>query len=539
MKNIFVYISLCSLTAFSSCSGFLDSEPITSVTEKNFYRTKADAEQALIGCYDGIQRLYCSDGVPLPILSEVCSDNTFGGTGFTDGYEYQIIDEFDQSRSSGDLNILNGDWEFYYDAIYRTNMLLSKMEQIDWEGDGEYRKSVEAQARFLRAYCYFDMVRIWEKVPLLTEPVSGNIPQSEPDDIYAQITEDLKFAADSGSTVKNLGRINKYVAEALLGRVFLFYTGYYDKSSLPLANGTSLSKAYVLSGLENIISNGGYALVPEFKNLWPAAAATYDADANLLDQSQYAGVNNPELIFSIKYNITSDYNGNTDGNHWLVMLGVRNNGYKPPYGQGWGAGTVLPSLFNAYAPEDERRDASIIDLNAEYDDFDVSGQREHTGYMNKKYTTMSGPDANGNINDLAVNDGAVDFQIGQYQDYVVLRYADVLLMAAELGSENAQRYFDMVRTRAGLSARSVSKENIMEERRLEFAFEGLRYFDLLRQGIETAAETIAVSTHVENGGSTEAKTIAASNIMGKRGFQQIPKNIIDRSGNIILQNAGW
>ncbi|MFV0346478.1 MAG: RagB/SusD family nutrient uptake outer membrane protein [Bacteroidales bacterium] len=539
MKNIFIYTILCSLTAAYSCSGFLDSEPITSITEENFYRTKADAAQALIGCYDGIQRLYSATGIPLPILSEVCSDDGFGGTGFTDGYGYQVVDEFDQSRSSGDLNLLNGNWEFYYDAIYRINMLLSKMEQINWEDDSEYRNSVETQARFLRAYCYFDMVRLWERVPLLTEPTSGNIPQSGADAIYAQIAEDLKYAVDNGSSVKSLGYANKYAAAGLLGRVFLFYTGYYAKTSLPLTDGSSISKDYVLSGLEDIVSKGGYSLVSEFKNLWPAAAATYDAKTNVLDQSKYAGVDNSELIFSIKYNITSNYDGDTDGNHWLVMFGVRNNGYNPPYGQGWGACTVQPSLYEAFNPNDNRRDASIINLSTEYTDFDVSGQREHTGYMNKKYTTMSGPDENGKIGDLAENEGAINFQIGQYQDYIILRYADILLMAAELGSSNAQSYFDQVRARAGLSSRTVSKENIMNERRFEFAFEGLRYFDLLRQGVDVAAKTLAVKTTVVNGGSTESKTITADNITKKRGLQQIPKNVIDRSGGTITQNAGW
>jgi hypothetical protein len=129
--------------------------------------------------------------------------------------------------------------------------------------------------------------------------------------------------------------------------------------------------------------------------------------------------------------------------------------------------------------------------------------------------------------------------IGQYQDYVVVRYADVLLMAAELGSSKAQKYFDDVRARAGLASKPVSQANIMAERRFEFALEGIRYWDLLRQGVETAANTIAVSTTVKDGGVDFTKTITKANIVAKRGLQQVPQNQISLSDGVLIQNVGW
>lgn len=523
----------------SSCSGFLDSEPITTITDVNYYKTVSDAEAALIGCYAGLQKVYNSGDIPLPILSEVCSDNTFGATGFTDDYKYQVIDNFDKDAAAGLVNILESSYEYYYKGLYRCNMLLSKLDQIDWEGDEDYRNEVETETRFIRAYLFFDMARIWERVPLKLDTESGNTPQATAEEIYAQIASDLKFAVDSGSTSINQGHSNKYVAQSLLARVYLFYTGYYNKTSMTTTEGEIISKDYVLKGLEDVIAGGSYSLVSEYKTLWPAASAVFDAKTNTIDRSAFAGVYNSEIVFSIKYNITSDYNGNTDGNQWLVMLGVRNNGYVPPYGQGWGACTVLPSLYQAYQDIDTRRDASIINLASEYTDFDNSGQREHTGYMNKKYTTLSGVKEDGTYDDWAVINGAVDFQIGQFQDYYVMRYADVLLMAAELGSSKAQTYFDLVRTRAGLPSIAVSKDNIMAERRLEFAFEGLRFYDLLRQGVDVAASAVAVNTKVENGGSSETKIITAAKLQTTKGFQQIPANVITRSGGVITQNAGW
>ena len=106
-------------------SSFLDSEPITELTDANFYKTTEDAEMAIVGCYDGLQLIY-AEGVAFPVASEVLSDNTFGGTGNTDGLGYQQIDEFDLSRSPSDLNQFEPNWKNYYKALYRVNMLLLK-----------------------------------------------------------------------------------------------------------------------------------------------------------------------------------------------------------------------------------------------------------------------------------------------------------------------------------------------------------------------------------------------------------------------------
>lgn len=143
-----------------------------------------------------------------------------------------------------------------------------------------------------------------------------------------------------------------------------------------------------------------------------------------------------------------------------------------------------------------------------------------------------------------------DFQTSQPQDYIIVRYSDVLLMAAELGSANAQDYFNQVRKRAftqddGTLATNyrelpVSEANIMNERKLEFVGEGIRYWDLLRQGIDVAANAIAASSgNVISGGSPETVTITAANVRNKRGFSQIPLTQIQRSNNVLKQNAGW
>ena len=162
------------------------------------------------------------------------------------------------------------------------------------------------------------MVRLWENVPLLTEPSNENIPQATPDSTYTVIAEDLLFAAQYGAETVEAGRVNKWAAKAMLARVYLFYTGYYGKDDLV----GLVSKTEALEGLEEVITSDKYGLIEEYKNLWPAASSSLDESGVGLN-STYAGKDNMETIFSIKYNITSDYDGNTDGNHWLVMLGLR------------------------------------------------------------------------------------------------------------------------------------------------------------------------------------------------------------------------
>lgn len=529
MRKLKLYIPVFALLSLAACKkDFLDTEDITIVSEQNFYKTSSDAYKALVGVYDGLQRATTSS--TFPVILEIMSDNAFGGTGNSDGFGYQMIDEFDKLRSPADQNIYADAWTQYYKAIYRANMLLKNIGQINWAGNEDLGRIYEAETRFIRAYCYFDMVRLWGNIPLVAQPTIENVTQSNPDEVYKFIAEDLKFAVENlpatsygNLNVETYGRTTKWAAEALLGRVFLYYTGYYSKSDLAGV----VSKSQALTYLEDVISHGGFGLVDNFASLWPAASL-----------NNYVGEDNKETIFSIKYSYTSDWNGNVDGNHWMVMFGIRVQSIYP-YGMGWGGATVNPGLWNAYNIADTRRNASIISIDGEGLDFsNKNDQREYTGYYWKKYAPMA--DAAGIS--LAEKMGGVNFMISQFQDFVSIRYADVLLMAAELGSANAQTYFDDVRKRAFRSNYvqiPVSQANIMNERRFEFAGEGIRYWDLLRQGVNIAASTIAETVTLQNGGTDATKTISASKILETKGLAQIPYSQISLSNGVLKQNEGW
>jgi hypothetical protein len=521
------FLLMLGMLATVSCTkDFLDAELITEVTDENFYRTPQDADAALVGVYDGMQAVVGIDGLSYPLASMILSDNAYGGTGNADSFTYQAVDEFDVNRSPTDANLYEPQWIAYYRAIYRANILLNKMDQIDWSENPEKRNQVESEARFIRGYLYFQMVKLWENIPLLTEASSENLPQATPEEVYTVIAEDLGFAAENLPAVAyntvQPGRVTKWAAKSLLARVYLYYTGYYQKPDLV----GLVNQAEALQHLEDVIQNSGHGLLPDYANLWPAASL-----------EDFAGENNQEIVFGVKFTFTSDYNGNTDGNHWMVMLGMREFTHYP-YANGWGV-TVTQDLYGAYNANDTRREASIIAIDDEDIPFDnIDGQREYTGYYNKKYAPMATEDGGS----LAVELGGTNFMIGQFQDFYAIRYADVLLMAAELGSANAQAYFDEVRQRAykdEFTPLAFTQERLQEERRLEFALEGLRYWDLLRRGVSEAAEELAVSTTVLNGGIEEQKIISASNILNARGLQQIPNNQITLSDGVLVQNPGW
>lgn len=556
-KSNILVLGLLSFGLASCADSFLNVESKTESSTGNYYKTESDAYRALVGCYDGWQCTTSNEGVGFYLASEMMADECFGGTGITDARNYQVIDRFDQSQSSADLNLYETDWKNYYAAVYRCNELITRADGIDWKSE-ETKGTYIGEARAIRALCYFDMVRLWENIPLLTVPTTDNVPQAAPDEVYQLIIEDLKFAAENipakayqkEQAATNDGHITKYAAEALLARVYLFYAGYYGKEP------AGITKSEVLAGLEDVIASKEYSLVPEFKNLWPAAAVTWtaNADGSYTKTDTYAGRGNSEIILAQKFNYTSDYNGNADGNRWQVMIAPRNL-ITVPYGQGWGGCTVSPKLVNSYRSSDTRGTASVINYAAEgiasKENFSLlyDSQREYTGYGIKKYAPLAiwqqADDGTwSEVNEVMGKDiGASEYQISPYQDFIVVRYADVLLMAAELGSPNAQDYLNQVRDRAfggDTSQRvTVTEASIRNERMLEFAFEGLRYWDLLRRGVSEAAAEIAEIRTLLSGGSEDVVTIESERIVTTRGLSQIPNNQITLSNNVLKQNAGW
>lgn len=550
MKNFIKIMFVGSLIVLGACKDYLETDQITDITQGNYYSTQEEAYTALIGCYDGLQRIW-NGGVALPVAAVVASDLAFGGTGSGDDDIYPMIDEYDKAREAGEQSIFETNWKKYYAGIFRCNTLLVNMKSAEWAADNPEAKVIEAEARFIRALMYFDLVRMFERIPLLDEPTIENVPQATPQDTYQLITEDLLFAIENARDTPygsipstDHGHAYKWAAESLLARVYLYYTGYYGESDLV----GLVTQSQALGYLEDVISQSGYDLVENFADLWPAAA-TYEAAmrGDSIADNTYAGETNKEVIFAIKYTYTSlydgetDYDGSADGNHWLVMNGLRNQSWgQYGYANGWGAATVVPEFYDTWDPNDERRSASIMAIEEESINYEkIQDVKEYTGYFTKKYTPTADPNGNPIATEVY---NAADFLIGQFQDYICIRFADVLLMAAELGSGNALFYLNRVRQRAGLGdAGAATKDVIYDERKYEFAFEGLRYWDLLRydQSLDYAANAVSYNGTVLTANEEVTKVISGDNLKLTRGLFQIPNNQITLSSGLLSQNEGW
>lgn len=553
MKNIRTKISaiLVAMTglALGSCSeDFLDVSSKTEPNSQNYYKTESQAQRALFGCYDGWRQVSSNPGAySFLMASSIMSDECYGGAGVGDGYGAQLVDRFDKAAAPSEMNVFEQEWKVYYAGVFRCNTLITAEPEITWESEANHAR-IMAECRALRAIMYFDMVRLWGNIPLFTEPSNENREQADPKDVYALIFDDLRYAIDNigpdeNLGVENFGKITKYAAEALFARAYLFYSGYYGADPV-YTSGTAISRAEALAAAEDVISSSKYDLVPDFKDLWPAASLVPVKDATGWDaeKSTYAGDANSEVILAQTFTPTQDYDGNNDANRWLVNLGMRNIN-ATPYGKGWGIGTLTPGFFRQFFDaRDSRRAASAIDLASEgvtaAADYNTGYKdwREYTGLNFKKYTPL----VFGNGQPATNPDGTADFMINNAQPWVIVRYADVLLMAAELGSPNANDYLDRIRSRAGLPHVEATRQNILDERARELAYEGIRYWDLLRQGVDVMADAVVRSGGtVQNGGKNAEVVYDRSKIVATKGLSQIPANQISLSHGVLKQNPGW
>ncbi|MCH3985258.1 MAG: RagB/SusD family nutrient uptake outer membrane protein [Prevotella sp.] len=547
---------------FTSCSSdYLNTSSKTELNSTSFYKNQTQAEYAVVGCYDGYQRTVSNGSWPtLFQAAETMSDDCFGGGGPDDRGD-RLMDRFDMNYKSDDVSLFDGLWQDYYQAIYRCNMLISSLDGISWNSE-KARNTVEGEVRALRGLEYFDLVRMFENVPLLTKPSKEIVPQADPDSVYAQIVSDLKFAADSipsdvyTDESTSLGHVTKYAAGAMLARVYLFYDGVYNNNQGKEMPGR-LTKTMALQYCENCIVSGNYSLEPSFKNLWPAASTKASLKENGLN-STYNEISK-EIVWVVKFNNDQNWtNNNIDGNRFIINLGLRNVTAYAPYGNGWGACPITPYAESLFQSGDTRGPSTIIDCKAigAWSAQTTTDCMDYTGYVNKKYCPLiysdgtSVPVYNNTVT-------GIDFQTAQDQDWILMRYSDVLLMAAELGSPNATLYFNKVLERAYGDnshdlASTPTRQQIWAERRLEFMGEGIRYFDLRRQGLDAfvAAETGQATSNGIAGSNavyvynnkvkqTIADTYIEANIRAKRGFWQIPYNQITLSGNVYKQNAGW
>ena len=552
-RHIFLYsaLAVAGLTV-TSCS--MDTESKTSQNDETAYRNAEALDMALVGCYDGWQRTISSEEIGMYMLAEFASDQAHGGLGFSDAKNNNVLDQFDISVAPSYNNLFNTDWINYYAAIFRCNKVIQAEETADWGGDLTARGRIIGQARALRAILYFDLARMFGDVPLITVPTEENLPRTAASEVYNQIFEDLKYAAANipanafplDNRKENDGRITKYAAEALLARAYLYYTGYYGQEN------DGCTKQEAIDALEDIINNGGYELEANYADLFmPACTKDASNGSNYAWDTTFKGkyYNNgdwqsdisKEVILNLKFSATADYNGNADGNVFQVYLGPRNKcATSVNIASGWGACSVTQKFVDTY--KDDPRFCTCVWSCADAGfAADVNDTYEYTGYYTRKYAPMCFSD--GTRQEVGFELGEQHMNITYYQDWTVMRYADVLLMHSELTGTNTGLNMVHQRSCPGESL-SYSIENIRKERAIEFAFEGIHFWDLMRYEKDGAYAGRAIAeaqngAKVMNGGVETTTSFKIDNFTAKKGLMQIPNTQITLSGGVLTQNAGW
>lgn len=491
MKKSILYIvtSLAILFSGMSCSkDFLELEPKTGQTEANYYKTEDQAFLAVTAVYDAYS---VQNWQFVPVMSDIFSDDAFcGGSDATDMSQWQDMESFrmePENNASADL------WNRCYSGIYRANLYLEKQDNINWLTEG-LKERFEAEVKFLRAYFYWDLVRHFGWVPIITTVLPDveqykSIPQNTPNEAFTLIAKDLLDAVevlpeDIGSSEK--GRITKAAAQALMARIYLYHTGMSAIPELGItaeqwSDGTTvINKAYVQEALDEIITEGRYSLISDYASLF-----------------SWTNQNNSESILEIQYSEkakSGDWGGwNINGNFSSVWISVRNPSEGSGIFPGWSFAVPTWSLADEFEDNDPRKDVALYNADSNLTSYTRGFM--NTGYFNGKYMALSDFIGSG-------GDNSHNFP----RNFMDIRYADVLLMAAEVwlndDPEKALNYFNQVRTRAlgdDAALSSLDMEKIYHERRVEFAGEGLRKWDLLRRGLSYAEEKINASFNVPGG----------------------------------------
>jgi hypothetical protein len=449
-----------------SCKKWVEYDPHDDyvITERDYLKSEADYRAMAVGVYSPLQWL--NQVVP---VSDIASDDAVsGGESAADVLSLQQIDDFTHYPINSTIADL---WQVSYEGINRANYLHQYKEKniegetINFAG----KEALYGEVYFLRGYFYFTLVKMFGDVPLFTDrrltlSDSRKLQRSPKADVYAQIERDLTTAIGVLPAVQTeKGRITKYAAQALLGKVYLYQNKYDAAAAM----------------LENVITSNAFSLVNDFGSIF-----------------LQSGENGSESVFEIQY---SNGQGTYDwahvtrgqGNYAVQQCGVRglNGSAAMPYAPGWSTNLPTQNLANAYAAGDRRTAVTLLDIEAykiANPTFNITYQvapYKNTGLYNQKYLPRKG-ETSGQV------------ELNYLNNQRTIRYADVLLMAAEANTKattpneaKARTYLNLVRRRAfgdllhDITASGAALyDAVLNERRLELAMEGERFFDLVRTG---------------------------------------------------------
>ncbi len=510
-KKIFILftVSLILFTVITGCKkSFLEIAPQGQLTEEQAL-VDPDAANKLVG---GIYNSLYSQGtvgIRLLILNEIASDNSDKGSTPSDGgFDSKDIDEFTFTPNNPNFNEV---WKENYKGITRANKALSILDASTI--DETLRKKLIGEARFLRGFFYFNLVRYFGGVPKLIRVPNASEANSDEfqtraskEDIYAVITGDLQNAVDNlpmkGEAGAQVGRITKGAAQGMLAKVYLYLKDW--------------QKAYDLSNA--VITSGKYDLASDYGAMF-----------------REVGANNIESIFEVETGPSKSATGSCDAisPNYSNFQGPRAKGTWPtniidgkPYDGDLGFGLNDPTadLFNAYEAGDTRKAGTIISIDPVnptvlWDGFTIPKQDlvENPRYNYKAYHSP--------FKETLACNGYLD-KDNKPKNIRLLRFAEVLLINAEAAThigQNAMTPLARVRTRANLTTTTATEADIWKERRVELAEEGDRFFDLVRQGRAGVVLRAHGKAFVDN----------------KHTVYPIPQAQIDLSGGRLTQNPNY
>lgn len=574
MKKIFLLTAAIATLGLASC-GIDSVENISELSTENFPVMEEDGVAVLAGVYENLNATHANPQCSYLYMACLASDDQYGGGGTND----KLMQALDLICNYGN-DMTNAFWSQRYEGINRANTLIQALPNTSMSD--ELKSQFLGEALFLRAYYYYELASMYGNVPLLTVPSGELVTQGDVKVLWGQMLQDLRDAVNMMPDVRNSdGHVDKYTAEALLGRIWLFYTGFYGNGTstadlsnttynplqtVALPDGSTMTKQDVINAIDDCVNNSGYELVPDFRNLW-----AYTNRCTVEDNPYTKGQGlewvendnkvNPESMFAIKFNKLASWSTTIGYSNGIALhFGVRDATYENhfPFGQGWGAGPVATNLVNdwkAAEPNDMRRDATIQDWtdhssyegNYKYgggDDF-----VQETDFYGKKWSPILSKNDGGYWlfeNAMYGEKGGLsngygnNFQLDNIHDLVLIRFAEVLLMQSEL-KEDVDG-INKVRARAGLDPiSSYSLTALQNERRWELACEGIRWNDIRRWHIASVVLAKQENQPVyycgkpgtndpHNGGYAKRYTETA-------GFQKMPDSQVSLGS--VVQNDGW
>ena len=617
-KYILSALVVSSATLFTACNDMLDTDPrVTDMTTATFPGKPADVEALNAATYSIMNTL--GGGDQSGILNNpfywwsLMSDDCYGSGGLQDNVA-KSLHHFTTASS----NQYEQDFILLYGGISRANNQIETIDNVKWtEAQKAQRDQLLGEGYFMRGLYYMWLSQLYGDVPLITTTVITDDlyeQKSAEEVIYPQIISDFVSAKNlmKAERANGSGHADKYAAESFIARAYMFWAGFYkgvgelatQDATINLVkqegcDGGTLSKADVVSFLKDVVNNGGYKLCEDFRSLWQYSnsllwdeahdgkghAYTFIADMkreNCFDQPGM-GNGNTEEIFQIqfmnasKWAIGGTYNNpRMYSNYLSCFWGLRNgatndNGKRDktyPFNQGWGQGTPSCNLWddwkNAEADggyTDIRKLGTLIDLENELASYTYEKDDcEESGYGVKKYADVN-LDACAADNDSwwskcpGYSSSSLDNkqQGDHFEDFYLMRYADVLLMLTELTGDAS--YMNQVQKRAGVPQTAYSLAAVQNERRWEFALEGLRFNDMRRwSGKDGHSESsyAAKALQAQKGkqivclGQKGAKRSLdhmtcswSKRYADTKGFLPKPQAQITLMSNKMQQNPGW